>query len=371
MTLVAPRTGEPKNLPPMKAKRRSQRSLAIDLFAGCGGLSLGLRQAGFSVRAAVELNPKRAKTYRLNHPDTKMLERDVRSISGCDLLSAAGVRGTVDLIAGCPPCQGYSRIRRRNGGRAVRDDRNDLVIEFGRLILEVRPRAVMMENVPGLEKDPRFGRLVRSLRGSGYKVDWGILDLQDFGVPQRRSRLVLIGWRGKDRPDLRDLPSARRRTVRQAIGDMSLIPLASRPIHAYRTYRSKVVKARIRSIPHDGGSRRALPESLQLSCHKRDAMRSHGFKDVYGRMTWDKLSPTITGGCINPSKGRFLHPEKDRAISLLEAARLQTFPIWYKFDIEHGRYPIAEMIGEALPPRFARAAGEFIVMSLQHRRLTK
>lgn len=113
---------------------------------------------------------------------------------------------------------------------------------------------------------------------------------------------------------------------------------------------------RIRNVPLDGGSRKSWPEDIHLACHTE----TDGFKDVYGRMAWDRRAPTITGGCINPSKGRFLHPSKHRAITLLEAARLQTFPVWYHFDLSHGRYPIAAMIGEALPPRFAGRAATYL-----------
>jgi DNA (cytosine-5)-methyltransferase 1 len=222
----------------------------------------------------------------------------------------------------------------------------------------------MMENVPGLEKDARFKALIRSLRGAGYKIDWEILSLEKYGVPQRRRRLVMIGWRGEDRPDLGMLPYAPAKSVRDLIHDLPHIPKVARPLHAYKTFRSSVVKARIQRVPHNGGSRRAFSKALTLKCHTKKRKKERGFKDVYGRMAWDEVAPTITGGCINPSKGRFLHPERNRAISLLEAARLQAFPLWYKFDISHGRYPIAEMIGEALPPRFANVAARFIANAL-------
>jgi len=331
---------------------------AVDLFAGCGALSLGLKWAGYSVTAAVEINPGRAKTYSLNHPGTDVLQRDIRTVAGEEILKAARVsRGGLALVAGCPPCQGFSRIRRRNKAKAVRDGRNDLVAEFGRLVLETRPKAIMMENVPGLERDQIFERLLRSLRGAGYRIDWRIMQLSRYGVPQRRRRLVMVGWLGFARPDLGLLPQSPGGTVRDAIATLPRIPKSSKALHNYRTFRSKTVKDRIRSIPRNGGSRSQLPKSLSLDCHAD----YNGFRDVYGRMAWDEAAPTITGGCINPSKGRFLHPYRHRAISLLEAARLQSFPIWYRFDSSMGRYPIAEMIGEALPPRFASRAARFVV----------
>lgn len=325
---------------------------------------MGLKRAGFDVSAAVEIHPKRAATYACNHPATQLIIADVRTISGDELLEQIHrKRGEVDLVAGCPPCQGFSRIRRKNSKRAVADKRNQLVLEFGRLVREIRPKAFMMENVPGLERDGRFRQVLRSLRGAGYKIDWSVVDLADYGVPQRRRRLVMVGIRGGTRPLLADLDVATERTVRTAIERLPHIPRALRPLHYYRPTRSATVKMRIQSIPTDGGSRRSFSKTLTLECHKNN----NGFKDVYGRMAWDKPAPTITGGCINPSKGRFLHPQKARAITVLEAARLQGFPIWYRFDPTSGRHPLAEMIGEAFPPRFAAIAGRYLIRSMRRR----
>lgn len=344
-----------------KRSSRRRRLVAVDLFAGCGALSLGLTRAGFRVAAAVEINPKRAKTYAMNHPRTHVFECDVRTLGGDDILAAAHTeRGCLDLVAGCPPCQGFSRIRRRNARAATRDKRNDLVYEFGRLVRQMRPRAIMLENVPGLERDVRFRLLLASLRGAGYKIDWAIVDLQRFGVPQRRRRLVMVGWRGGVRPRILELLPTRRRTVREAIERLPRIPAAVRGMQFYRVHRSALVRARIERVPSNGGSRKGLPPRLRLKCHQPD----NGFKDVYGRLAWDAVAPTITGGCINPSKGRFLHPKQNRALTLLEAARLQGFPIWYKFDVSMGRYPVAEMIGEALPPPFAKTAARFVANGL-------
>lgn len=329
---------------------------AVDLFAGCGGLSLGLEHAGFRVVSAVEVDQKRVDTYRNNHPGTEVLDRDIRTVTAAELTAAIPSRCSVDLVAGCPPCQGFSRIRRRNAKKATRDDRNDLVLEFARLVREIRPKTVMMENVPGLEKDARFTKLLRSLRGAGYKLAWDVLDLADYGVPQRRKRLVLIGWRRRRRPQLDKILIGPRRTVRDAIERLPRIPAALKSLHRFRVRRKKKIMKRIRNVPLNGGTRARWPKRMRLSCHKA----FDGFKDVYGRMAWDAPAPTITGGCINPSKGRFLHPTLHRSISLVEAARLQAFPVWYRFDPAHGRYPIAEMIGEALPPRFAQRAARYL-----------
>jgi len=308
------------------------------------------------VVAAVEIDQKRAATYRANHPETIVLAEDIRSVKVEDLTASVDPRSTIDLVAGCPPCQGFSRIRRRNAKRAVRDDRNDLVLEFARLVREIRPKTVMMENVPGLERDARFAKLLRVLRGAGYRVAWDVLDLAEYGVPQRRKRLVLMGWRGRRTPNLDRIKTGPHLTVRQAIGRLPRMPRLAKGLHNLKVRRTDDVMNRIREVPANGGSRATWPKDLRLSCHQD----LDGFHDVYGRMAWDAPAPTITGGCINPSKGRFLHPSKHRSISLVEAARLQAFPVWYRFDAAHGRYPIAAMIGEALPPRFARRAAAYL-----------
>lgn len=320
-------------------------------------MSLGLRRAGFDIRVAVEKDEGSAKTYRANHRKTSVIQRDINDVTAEEILRAAKLRrGGVDLIVGCPPCQGFSRIRRRNGDRAVGDERNDLVLQFARLVREIRPHAVLMENVPGLETDWRFKRLLAVLRGCRYKVEWDVLNAHDFDVPQRRRRLVLIGWRKKARPNLEEIPRRKGKTVRQAIERLPHLPSAAKALRRLRPTYSADVKIRITAVPKNGGSRKGIPSDLVLECHKGDP----GFRDVYGRMQWDKPAPTITGGCINPSKGRFLHPRYNRAMSLVEAARLQSFPIWYRFDAELGRYPVAEMIGNALPPNLASRLARYV-----------
>jgi DNA (cytosine-5)-methyltransferase 1 len=344
--------------------RQGRGLVAMDLFSGCGAVTHGLRRAGFQVAAGVEVDPYRARTFSLNHPETPVLIKDIRRVTGEEILSTAGLRpGRLDLLAGCPPCQGFSRIRRRNGDVAVPDKRNRLVGEFGRLVSELRPKAVLMENVPGLENNRRYRSLLALLRRSGYSFAWDILDMASFGVPQRRRRLVLLALRGSVLPDLARIRRGPSRTVRDAIAVLPRVPLSQRPLHYYKQFRSGTVADRIRFVPPDGGSRTDLPWTMHLRCHTG----AYGFHDVYGRMRWDEPSPTITGGCNNPSKGRFLHPTKHRAITILEAARLQSFPVWYRFSLDRGRYPIAEMIGEAVPPLFIQRVAKYIKSLLPSR----
>lgn len=322
---------------------------AVDLFCGAGGLSEGLRQAGYKVIGAVEIDSLACSTYRLNHKRVKLWERDITRLSGAAMMKALKLRpGALDLLAACPPCQGFSTMRTKNGARWNRDSRNDLIFEVLRIIRSMRPKTVMLENVPGLAENRRYVAFRKGLESLGYRVKWDVLNTVDFAVPQRRRRLVLLASKLGD-PEF--APKARSyRSVRDTIGKLTIPEQSRDPLHNYLVRRSKKIENLIRKIPRNGGSRMALGLKAQLPCHKR----LDGFKDVYGRMTWDKPAPTITGGCINPSKGRFLHPRANRAITLREAALLQTFPKTYRFPLDQGRYPVALLIGNALPPEFIR-----------------
>lgn len=323
---------------------------AIDLFSGCGGLTAGLKAAGFSVVAAVEVDRKAQSTYAENHPEVSVYSRDIRLLDPIAVAQECGfLVGEIDMIAGCPPCQGFSRLRTRNKSVSVDDSRNDLVSEFLRFVTALRPKTVMMENVPSLLVDARFDRIMGELRQLGYTCSAKIVDASDYGVPQRRRRMIMLGSRVHAPAWIE--PLKRRVTVRDAIATL-VAPSKSRDkLHALPERRSDSVRELIALIPKDGGSRTDLPLERQLPCHRR----SNGFRDVYGRMAWDQVSPTITSGCHNPSKGRFLHPSRNRTITLREAAMLQGFPEGYKFDVTHGKEAIALMIGNALPPPLIKA----------------
>jgi DNA (cytosine-5)-methyltransferase 1 len=325
------------------------KPLAIDLFSGAGGLSVGLLSAGFRVAAAVEWDPTSAETYRLNHADTQLFVEDIRRTSAGALLAAARLRpGELVLLTGCPPCQGFSTLRTRRRVSSVDDARNDLIFEVLRVAKTLLPQALILENVPGLAADERFKRFRDELLDAGYNSDFAVVDAADFGVPQRRSRLVLLALRGRDLPrDWADFRTARR-TVRQTIAGLSPAGHSGDVLHDWPEHRSPRILRRISATPHDGGSRADLKRgSLKAPCHGR----TDGYNDVYGRMKWDDVAPTITSGCHNPSKGRFIHPELDRAITLREAALLQTFPKHYQFATERGKEHIAMQIGNAFPPR--------------------
>ena len=322
---------------------------AIDLFCGCGGLTLGLKQAGFKVVGALDIDPLSVESYKANHSNVEVWETDIRDLSVSAVKRKLRLRkGALDLLAGCPPCQGFSTMRTLNGFRRVDDPRNDLVMDFLRFVEELEPKAVMMENVPGLADDKRMEVFCTRLEELGYNCDYRILDAADYGIPQRRRRLILLTGRfGRINFTV---SRKRKRTVRDAIADLPLPGESGDSLHDLSEKRSRRIEEFIRRIPKDGGSRTDLPGEEQLDCHKR----CNGFKDVYGRMAWDDVAPTITSGCVNPSKGRFLHPDQDRAITLREAALLQSFPPDYFFSLDRGKYPAAALIGNALPPGFVR-----------------
>lgn len=328
---------------------KCKKPTAIDLFSGLGGLTEGLKQAGFSVVGAVEISRLAVDTFRENHPEVNVWKKNISYLSAKAILRKLKMRkGMLDLLAGCPPCQGFSKLRTLNGSKRLRDVRNDLVFEFTRLTKGLRPKTIMLENVPGLSTNQRFKILCKTLERLGYSFSHHILDVSDYGVPQRRRRLILIGSRFGD---LRLGRRARiRRTVRMAIGMLRNSGSSGDPCHdIVSEYSQKIVRL-ISKIPKNGGSRSDVKYFRQLECHKECL----GFKDVYGRLAWDDVAPTITTGCINPSKGRFLHPKKNRALTLREAALLQSFPKSYKFLLKRGKYPVAELIGNALPPEFVR-----------------
>jgi len=224
---------------------------------------------------------------------------------------------------------------------------------------------VLLENVPGMTRDGRFFLFVERLESYGYCCKWGVIDAADFGVPQRRKRLIVIG----SQVGTIDLPRKRtmqnKQTVKDYIGELKEPVESKDRLHRMHLNCTPRIKKLIARIPVNGGSRISLGKKNQLDCHKK----TDGFRDVYGRMKWDDVSPTLTGGCFNPSKGRFLHPEQNRPITMREAATLQTFPRSYHFPVELGLINIARLIGDAFPPMFARRQAEHLIKHLAYKDL--
>lgn len=339
---------------------RQQRSkqdkvrTAVDLFAGAGGSTQGLKQAGYDVRAAVEFDAACAKSYRKNHKGTELLERDITEVTPAELLKAIGLGpGDLDLLNACPPCQGFSSL----GATDEDDHRNDLVSTVLEFISAIRPRAFILENVPGLARDRRMKTLLSKARATGYGVKTYRLNATDFGVAQNRRRLIAIGVRGMDPDEMPEhpaelLPVAFRREherITKVLAEAGPFKGTRDRIHRGRTATPEVAE-RIKLIPKNGG-RFDLPEDHQLDCHKSLGSKRSAAAS-YGRMRLDEPAPTLTTRCTTPACGRFLHPVRDRGITLREAALIQTFPRRYRFE---GSYQAIEgQIGNAVPVRMAQ-----------------
>ncbi|MDR2145619.1 MAG: DNA cytosine methyltransferase [Tannerella sp.] len=329
--------------------------ISIDLFSGVGGLTEGLRQAGFHTKYAFEIDESASNAYKLNHHETEVITEDIRKVNP-KVIQQKLKSKTIHLLAGCPPCQGFSSIRRLNKPLPVYDERNTLIDEYVRFIKVLKPYTFMMENVPGLALHESFHNAKKYLEEQlGYHVDYKTVNVKDYGVPQSRKRLVMVGSRlGKIKVAE---PVNEKVTVRKVIGSLPKPELSNDPIHKIFPKHSERITRLIKELPNDGGSRTDLGKEKQLKCHLKENV---GFNDVYGRLRWDDYATTITGGCLNPSKGRFLHPEQDRCISAREAALLQSFPIDYKFPVEAPISKIALMIGNALPPKFSAIQADSI-----------
>lgn len=352
----------------------------IDLFSGCGGSALGFQQAGFSVKVAVDNDKNASESFQINFPDCAVLTSDISYLSGKDLLKAGGLKsGKEVILIACPPCQGFSSARRNS--QRLSDPRNKLIYEFLRIVEEIKPLAFVLENVPGLANGigkPLFLQILQRLHELGYRTVYDVVNAADYGVPQKRKRLVLMGTNNSDirlafplktnadPSTSSELPPWN--TVREVVHNLPAINAGEKhpgdPLHTSASL-AEINLRRIQNTPHDGGDRTSWAENLVLECHKG----TNGHKDVYGRMKWDSPSPTMTGGCGMISKGRFGHPEQNRAISLREAARLQTFPDSFKFAGNFGQ--IAKQIGNAVPPLLAKRAADALLRSMKDLETTK
>jgi DNA (cytosine-5)-methyltransferase 1 len=349
----------------------------IDLFSGCGGASLGFEEAGFRIVAAVDLDHSACKTYAMN-VGVEPIEGDLRDVTGEQILEKARMkRGEIDVVIGCPPCQGFSSLRRTRKGD-LPDHRDDLLMVFAQRIIEILPRMVVFENVPGIMRGRGkafLRKFIKELEKHRYFPIGKLLDAANFGVPQHRKRLILLLAREKAiAPGL--LPLLPREThadptllvnknllpwvnVSDAIADLT--PLNSgekdptNPLHEASDHGQNALRI-ISNIPKDGGSRKSLPRRLWLPCHKR--IRGRGAESVYGRMAWSAPSPTITSRFTIAASGRFSHPDQNRAITPREGARLQTFEDCILFW--GSRESVAWQIGNAMPPELASAIGKAI-----------
>lgn len=342
---------------------------ALDLFSGGGGASIGLHRVdGVELRAAAEIDDNVREFYNKNLPieaaDIDLTDEDALS-QICEKYDLEA--SEIDLVIGCPPCQKYSSLQDTT---PPLDDgpKNKLLNVYIDLIIKISPKVVVFENVPGLmtEKNEQYVEdLKHYLRKAGYGLDMQLLNTADYGVPQGRKRAIAVGIKGVSDekislPDPTHAPPEKAdekspyRTVADAIGDLPQLEAGEMyeelPFngHRARNHRKKTINF-IKKIPQNGGSRTDLSDEEQLECHQNlDNKTSAG--NVYGRMEWEKPGPTLTGRCITPSSGRFVHPEQHRGISPREAARIMTFPDSY--TLPESNNTAEQLIGNAVPPDF-------------------
>lgn len=339
----------------------------LDLFSGAGGLSIAFHSEGFRVVACVENDRHAVATYRASmvakySRGTAVIDDDIRNPEVMARLKRLMGGDRLDVLVGGPPCQDFSQARLR---RRRSEERMSLVRDYLRVLKELRPRVFLFENVPGLlaaDEGAHWGQIRENVEARGYEVASKLLNAEDFGVPQRRQRLFVVGWLADcAKPfEFPTPPRGEQRTVRDAIRHLK--PLAAGkgdrddPNHRARSHRPDIV-AYIKQIP-PGGSWRSCREVRVLDCHSTH----NGHYDVYGRIRWDDISPTITGGCTNPSRGRFIHPSQNRGLTVREAALLQTFPMDWEF---HGGVESAsQQVGNAVPVRLGAALARSVRASL-------
>lgn len=339
----------------------------IDLFAGAGGLSYAFHQEGFHVVACVENDASALATYRhsmveVYSPETVIIDSDVRERSVPPRLLAALAGRQLDVLVGGPPCQDFSPACL---SRKRREDRMILVRDYLRLLSELRPEVFLFENVPGLlsaDEGSHWSFIQREVTSLGYAVDHQLLNAEDFGVPQRRRRLFVVGVTASRMGHFTfPVGDAPRVTVRAAIAKLKPLRAGfgdrADPDHRARSHRPHIVEY-LKQIP-PGGSWRSRKDLRVLPCHAGH----NGHYDVYGRIAYDDVSPTITGGCTNPSRGRFIHPTQHRGLTVREAALLQTFPRTWHF---HGGIESAsQQVGNAVPIELGRALARSVREALR------
>ena len=332
----------------------------VDLFCGVGGLSHGFRQEGFEVAAGVDSDESCRYAFEHNN-EAPFIHRDVASLDGEEVRKLL-TPGIPSILVGCAPCQPFSVYNQKNS-----DPQWQLLEEFARIISQVRPSVVSMENVPRLtrfRKGKVFEGFIDALERDGYHVEAEIAFAPDYGVPQQRSRLVLLASLHEglklERPTH---PSSGYETVENAIGGLPRLAAggcdARDPLHRCSRL-SPLNLNRIRASTA-GGSWRDWEDGLVSGCHRKETGRGYG--SVYGRMRWDGPAPTITTQFYGFGNGRFGHPDQDRALSLREGAVLQSFPPSYEF-VEPGALvrfkTLGRMIGNAVPVLLARAIARSI-----------
>ncbi|MGE3550847.1 MAG: DNA cytosine methyltransferase [Geobacter sp.] len=331
---------------------------AVDLFCGAGGLSYGLQKTGISVRAGIDFDAQCEFPFTTNIKGALFFLEDITT-TDANKIRRLYRKKSLKLLAGCAPCQPFSSLR--NGSNKSKSDKWPLLNEFSRLVSQINPDFVTMENVPQLKKQSIFHDFIDNLKQHGYQVFAQIVDAADYGVPQRRNRLVLLAsLHGPIRLLSPEEIGVKRKTVRDAIGQLPPVKAGEThhtdPLHKARAL-SSLNLDRIRAS-QPGGTWEDWPDHLKLECHKKETGAT--FKSVYGRMQWDLPSGTITTQSTNFGTGRFGHPSQDRALSLREIAILQSFPPDYIFTSNKSEIEftsLGRLIGNAVPVDLGYAVG--------------
>ena len=351
----------------MAEERKNPVIAAVDLFCGVGGLTHGLLREGIVVRAGFDIDSRCQFPYEQNNQGAKFFDDDVKALTG-ETLKKFYKPGEVSILAGCAPCQPFSTFRHTynkklkkqesQGEIIADDDKWSLLRSFGRLVSEVKPDIVTMENVPKLVHHSVFDEFLDTLTENGLVPDFRTLDCSKFGIPQRRKRLVLLAsMKGKIKfPDATEYASLDN-SVKNAIGHLPRIAAgeenADDTLHRSRSLQP--INLRRIQASRPGGTWKEWDKELLPQCYKVKSGES--FQSVYGRMSWKEPAPTITTQFFGYGTGRFGHPEQDRALSLREGALLQTFPSNYEF-IEEGADvtfdKLGQWIGNAVPVDLGR-----------------
>ena len=339
----------------------------IDLFCGAGALTHGFVLEGFNVVAGLDADKSCQYAYETNNQGAIFIEKKIEDVKAAEI-KRLYPEGHVKILVGCAPCQPFSAY---NKGKRNQDDKWKLLDNFSDLISKIKPDIVSMENVPNLttfRKGKTYQGFVSQLKKDYIVTECFRVSCLDYGVPQHRKRLVLFASKPKyGKVELLDPTHTpdKYRTVRDVISDLEPLEAGETsqkdPCHKASAL-SKLNLQRIKASKQ-GGTWRDWPDELVAQCHKQESGNS--YSSIYGRMAWDAPSQTITTQCYGFGNGRFGHPEQNRAISLREAARLQTFPDYYKFvrpDEPHSISTISRFIGNAVPVELARV----IAKSIKH-----
>lgn len=331
---------------------------AIDLFCGAGGLTHGLLSAGINVTHGIDIDVDCKHAYEKNNHGCEFIPSSITEISGAYLKDLFG-DSKIRLLAGCAPCQPFSKY---SSTRKTKDDKWELLLEFERLISEVKPEMVTMENVPQLRTHKVFISFVNKLHKLGYHVSYNVIHCVEYGLAQTRRRLVLLASLLSPVDLIRPTHSRNNfLTVQDKIFHLPKIKAGEQctkdPLH----YSAKLSKKNLARIKHSkpGGTWRDWPKELIASCHLKESGSTYA--SVYGRMSWNKPSPTITTQSYGYGNGRFGHPEQNRALSLREIAILQSFPDSYEFFDPNqplSTRAVATMIGNAVPVLLGEVVGK-------------